>query len=163
VLERVTLLMGQAHVNPFTSASNCDLVVKGIINGQQRGFFYNNSTDVFLPDRTGAPTMTAQQLIDAAGAGAELTFKGVPVGAGRTFAHASQNMAGMSGDVVVNLIAPSTVQFSAPNFNFSEGAGDAAITVTRTGDTSQSASVVYATLDNPAAVRCADTQTMPNV
>ena len=241
VLERVTLLMGQAHVNPFTSASNCDLVVKGIINGQQRGFFYNNSTDVFLPDRTGAPTMTAQQLIDAAGAGAELTFKGVPVGAGRrlgidrnedgildgdasagainingvvtavngnpvggaivtingpggaanaqtdasghysftnlagggynitptlagyTFAPASQNIAGMSGDVVVNFIAPSTVQFSAPNFNFSEGAGDAAITVTRTGDTSQSASVVYATLDNPAAVRCDDTQTMPNV
>ncbi|HYX42997.1 MAG TPA: Calx-beta domain-containing protein, partial [Pyrinomonadaceae bacterium] len=241
VLERVNLLIAQAKVNIFTSASNCDLVVKGIFNGQPRGFFYNNSSNVFLPDRASAPTMTAQQLLDAAGAGAELTFKGVAVGAGHrlgidrnedgtldgdagasainlggvvtavngnpvggvtvtingplgpasaqtdasgrysftnlpggaynvtpalagfTFAPASQSFSNVGGDLVVNFIAPSTVQFSAPNFNFSEGAGDAAITVTRTGDTSQPASVVYATVDNPAAVRCDDTQTMPGV
>jgi YVTN family beta-propeller protein len=243
VLDRVNLLVAQANAGQFTFVSNCDLVVKGLFNGQQRGFFYDNSAHVFLPDRAGAAVMTAQQLLDAAGAGAELTFKGVPVGAGRrlgidrdgdgildgdagasalnisgqvtavngspvagvtisisangqagtvttqtdasghyafpnltgtgfsitpalagyTFAPASQSIGNMRGAVFVNFIAPSTVQFSAPNFNVSEGAGDAAITVTRTGDTSQSASVVYATVDNPAAVRCDDTQTLPGV
>jgi YVTN family beta-propeller protein len=243
VVARVTLLIGQATVNPFTSAANCDLVVKGIINGQQRGFFYDNSSRMFLPDRAGAPTMTAQQLLDAAGAGTELTFKGVPVGAGRrlgidrnedgvldgdagagalnlsgvvttvngnpiggvtitvsangqagslttqtdanghyafanltgggynitptlagfSFAPASQNIGNVSGDTIVNFIAPSTVQFSAASYTFNESAGQATITVTRTGDTTQAALVTYATVDNPATVRCDDTTSLPGV
>jgi hypothetical protein len=48
----------------------------------------------------------------------------------------------------------SSVQFSASSYSVSEGAGHVTITVTRTGDTSGSASVDYKTVDDPAAVRC---------
>src|SRR5690348_6016914 len=51
----------------------------------------------------------------------------------------------------------STIQFSNPTFNASEGATAAVITVTRTGDVSKSASVNYSTIDDPAPVRCDDT------
>lgn len=48
------------------------------------------------------------------------------------------------------------VQFSVASYSVNEGAGHASITVTRTGDTSGSASVDYKTIDDPAAVRCDD-------
>ncbi|MFL6212032.1 MAG: Calx-beta domain-containing protein [Pyrinomonadaceae bacterium] len=47
-----------------------------------------------------------------------------------------------------------TVQFSAPGYSFSEGATSAPIVVTRTGDTTGTATVVFATADNTAAVPC---------
>ena len=53
--------------------------------------------------------------------------------------------------------ALSNVQFNSASYSVSEGAGSAVITVTHTGDTSGSASVAYATVDDPAAVRCDDT------
>lgn len=49
---------------------------------------------------------------------------------------------------------PPQLQFSAPNFQVSEGVSSATINVTRTGDVSRSVSVNYATLDDPAEVRC---------
>lgn len=76
VLDRVNLLVAQANVG------NCDLIVKGIFGGQRRGFAYVGN-GAFQSDRTGEPTTTSQALIQSAGAGAELTFTGVPVGAGR--------------------------------------------------------------------------------
>src|SRR5205085_9186378 len=56
-----------------------------------------------------------------------------------------------------------TVQFSAATYSFSEGVGDATLTVTRSGDTTGTATVNYASVDNAADVRCDDTTTLPNV
>jgi uncharacterized delta-60 repeat protein len=54
---------------------------------------------------------------------------------------------------------PPSVQFSAPNFSFAEGAAVATVTVTRTGDTGAAGSVSLRTVDNPAAVPCDPTKT----
>ncbi|MGH9943317.1 MAG: PQQ-dependent sugar dehydrogenase, partial [Pyrinomonadaceae bacterium] len=48
-----------------------------------------------------------------------------------------------------------TLQFSQANYQFSEGASRATLTVTRTGDNSGTVSVEYLTVDDPAAVPCA--------
>lgn len=56
-----------------------------------------------------------------------------------------------------------TIQFSAANFVVSEGAGRAAVTVSRSGDISGQASVRYQTVDDQAAIRCDDTTTVPDV
>jgi len=50
--------------------------------------------------------------------------------------------------------SPAIVEFSAANYSFSEGAGRATITVTRSGNTSGAVSVDVATVDDPAAVPC---------
>ncbi|MFL6211225.1 MAG: carboxypeptidase regulatory-like domain-containing protein [Pyrinomonadaceae bacterium] len=47
-----------------------------------------------------------------------------------------------------------TVQFIASGYQFDEGAGRATITVARTGDAAAVATVGYATVDDPAPVRC---------
>ena len=52
-----------------------------------------------------------------------------------------------------------TVQFggSIDNYSFNEGTDRVTITITRTGDTSNRVTVDYASVDDPAAVRCDDT------
>ncbi len=50
--------------------------------------------------------------------------------------------------------AAGTVQFNLSAYSAGEGAGRASITVTRTGDAAGAAAVEYATVDDPAAVRC---------
>ena len=52
--------------------------------------------------------------------------------------------------------ATPTVQFSAAGYNVNEGDGKVTLTVTRTGDLSSAATVGYQTVDDPAAVGCAD-------
>src|SRR5205085_6042999 len=52
--------------------------------------------------------------------------------------------------------ANSTVQFSASGASVNEGAGHVTMTVVRTGDLSQAASVGYQTVDDPAPVPCSD-------
>ncbi len=47
-----------------------------------------------------------------------------------------------------------TAQFSAATASVGEGAGQATLTITRAGDVSKSATVGYATIDDPAEVRC---------
>jgi YVTN family beta-propeller protein len=73
---RINLLMQQS------GAGNCDLVVKGIFQGARRGFVYVGDGK-FQPDRKRDATVSWQELAQAADAGAELTFTGVPVGSGR--------------------------------------------------------------------------------
>jgi hypothetical protein len=59
-------------------------------------------------------------------------------------------------------LTTSTAQFTAAQFTVSEGARQATITVTRAGFVSGGAATLYyQTVDNPAAVRCDDTQTLP--
>jgi len=56
--------------------------------------------------------------------------------------------------LILNITAAKTLQFSNSNFQTAESSGSATLIVTRTGDASSSATVDYATIDNPAAVRC---------
>lgn len=55
------------------------------------------------------------------------------------------------------------VQFSQASYTFSEATTSAQLIVTRTGDTSGTSTVFYATADNMADVRCDDTTTLPGV
>jgi len=73
---RVNLLMSQA------SAGNCDLVVRGIYNGVPRAFLFSGNGQ-FQTNRQSEAPVTSQTLLQAAGDGSELTFLGVPTGAGR--------------------------------------------------------------------------------
>jgi YVTN family beta-propeller protein len=73
---RVNLLVQQAN------AGNCDLIVKGVYGGTRRGFVYVGN-GMFQTDRQSEAPVPLQTLLQAAGAGAELTFTGVPAGYGR--------------------------------------------------------------------------------
>jgi YVTN family beta-propeller protein len=76
VTARLNLLTQQA------AAGNCDLVVKGIYGGRPRGFA-RVTGGLFQPDSSLEAPVTLQTLVAAADAGSELTFTGVPPGAGR--------------------------------------------------------------------------------
>ncbi|HEX8847450.1 MAG TPA: hypothetical protein VF791_22595 [Pyrinomonadaceae bacterium] len=76
VTNRLNLLMSQANIG------NCDLVVRGAFGGARRGFLYVGN-GLFQPDRQGETPLSSQTLVQAADVNAELTFTGVPVGAGR--------------------------------------------------------------------------------
>ncbi len=61
-------------------------------------------------------------------------------------------------------LVTSNVQFSAASFTVGEGDGRATLTVSRSGNVnSVPATLTYATVDNPAEVRCDDTTTKPGV
>jgi YVTN family beta-propeller protein len=77
-LERVNLLIAQAN------ARNCDLVVRGKLNGVPRGFFYTGG-GAFQSDRQAEAPLSSQALLQMVAAGSELTFTGVPLGTGRQF------------------------------------------------------------------------------
>lgn len=63
------------------AAGNCDLVVKGVQGGAARGWVYSGG-DLFRSDRDSEPLVDATALRNLAGAGAELTYTGVPPGCG---------------------------------------------------------------------------------
>ena len=76
VTSAINLLMAQA------ARGNCDLVVSGLYGGSPRSFL-RLADGRFQPDSALEAPVQLQTLVNAAGAGAELTFMGVPVGAGR--------------------------------------------------------------------------------
>ncbi|MFL6211488.1 MAG: carboxypeptidase regulatory-like domain-containing protein [Pyrinomonadaceae bacterium] len=82
---------------------------------------------------------------------------------GFAFSPASMQFSNLSGNVTADFVALAIVQFTAGAITFDEGAGNAALGITRTGDLSGSSVISYRTVDNPAAVRCDDTTTMPGV
>ena len=49
-----------------------------------------------------------------------------------------------------------TIQFSAPSYEFGEGAGNASLTVTRSGGLSGTSTISYRTVDDQADIGCAD-------
>jgi YVTN family beta-propeller protein len=84
---RITLLIAQAGTS-FDSAvlggtvTECDLVVKGVLNGEARGWVYQPGGAIFQSDRA-AQTHTDAQLRNVAlTAGQELTYTCVPPGSG---------------------------------------------------------------------------------
>jgi YVTN family beta-propeller protein len=64
------------------AASANDVVVKGTIDGERRGFVYRPTTNDYRSDRTGVGPFTRAQLRAKVTNGDTLTFMGVPAGSG---------------------------------------------------------------------------------
>ncbi|MFL6331854.1 MAG: DUF4214 domain-containing protein [Pyrinomonadaceae bacterium] len=131
VLARVNLLVQQAQ--PFhipnsqsTGAANCDLVVRGIYGGEQRGFLQTGGGN-FQPDSASEAPVTVQQLLDSVGPGSELTFTGVPSGEGRRFA------LDHDGDNLLDNDEPRTSVQIAGRVVGPDGAGRAGVAVALSG------------------------------
>ena len=87
-LARLDLLEERART-PFASkilgdtARECDLIAKGLIGGEARGFSYDAALGRYLSDRLSEPPRTATELrASAALPGHELTFTCAPPGSG---------------------------------------------------------------------------------
>ena len=63
-------------------AGDCDLIAKGRLGGQERGWWYQ-SDGTWRPDKQAQPAITSAALLALAGAGSELTVTGVPLGSGQ--------------------------------------------------------------------------------
>jgi len=72
-------LVGQAD------ASNCDLIAKGRIGAQPRGWLYVGG-GMWKSDKSAESNLTRAQLLATAATGAELTITGVPPGSGQRMA-----------------------------------------------------------------------------
>jgi len=126
VTNRISLLSSQAV------AGNCDLVVRGIYGARVRGFV-QVANGVFQSDSRSESQVTTQQLLNAVGAGAELTFMGVPRGEGNLFA------LDRDGNGVFNDDEPrSSVTINGQVVDAS-GSGVAGVTVTLSGKQSATA------------------------
>jgi YVTN family beta-propeller protein len=77
MLARLDTLIAQAEPTPH----NCDLVAKGRVGGQPRGWLYQGA-DAWKSDKNAEGTLHTTQLVALAGLGAELTITGVPPGSG---------------------------------------------------------------------------------
>jgi len=76
IIDRIALMVGQAD------AGNTDLVVKGILLGEPRGFVYVGGGQ-FQSDRNGEPTLTTSDVrLLASVAGQEQVFTATPTGTG---------------------------------------------------------------------------------
>jgi hypothetical protein len=105
-IDRINLLMAQ--VIP----GNCELVVRGLYNGASRGFLYTGN-GIFKTDKLNETPVSLQTLLQSAGVGSELTFTGVPVGAGRRNGIDQNENGTLNFDEPVKLNALETAQFFA--------------------------------------------------
>ena len=62
--------------------TNIELVVKGVINGQPRGYLYVTASNLYRADRLTSPPVTRATLVSNVQAGATLTLMGVPPNTG---------------------------------------------------------------------------------
>jgi hypothetical protein len=120
VTARLNLLVSQAALN------NCDLVARGIYGGSPRGFLRTSGV-TFQPDSLSEAPVTLQKLIDSVTPGTELTFTGVPPGAGRRFAIDRDN------NGVLNDDEPRTSVQLAGRVVDANGNGIAGVAVTLSG------------------------------
>ena len=86
VIDRIDLLIERSATNfPGTNERECELVVKGIINGEQRGWLRFGTVEggAFLSDKQVDSDWTKQDLLDAAAVpGQPQTWTCVPPGSG---------------------------------------------------------------------------------
>jgi DNA-binding beta-propeller fold protein YncE len=75
-LGTVDSLRGQAE------AGNCDLIAKGRLSTQERGWLYLGA-DMWKQDKVAGSDISTAQLIALAGPGTEVTISGVPAGSGQ--------------------------------------------------------------------------------
>jgi YVTN family beta-propeller protein len=104
VTNRINLLLAQA------AAGNCDVVVRGLYNGIPRGFLFTGG-GLFQTDKQGEAPASLQTLLQAAGTRAELTFMGVPLGAGRRNSIDRNENGTLNGDESLTPNALDTAQF----------------------------------------------------
>ena len=83
---RISLMIARA-MTPFPlvnhpGATECDLIVKGTVAGESRGWFMDNTTGLFNPDKLAEPALTDTALRDLAGPGQGLTYTCAPPGSG---------------------------------------------------------------------------------
>jgi len=104
VTDRINLLMAQA------AAGSCDLIVRGLYNGKTRGFLYAGN-GVFQTDKQNETPVSLQMLLQSVGVRSELTFTGVPVGAGRRNAIDQNENGTLNGDEPLTLNALDVAQF----------------------------------------------------
>jgi YVTN family beta-propeller protein len=88
---RLNLLIAQANTG------NCDLIARGKLGGASRSFLHTGGGS-FQPDRQAEAALSSQALLQSVTAGAELTFTGVPFGAGRRFALDHDGNGTLDGD-----------------------------------------------------------------
>ncbi|HEV7398517.1 MAG TPA: hypothetical protein VGN86_18535, partial [Pyrinomonadaceae bacterium] len=105
VTSRINLLQAQA------AAGNCDLVVRGLFNGTPRGFLYTPANGQYQTDKQGEASLSQAALLQAAGTRAELTFTGVPAGAGRRNAIDQNGNGTLNRDEPLTPNALDTAQF----------------------------------------------------
>jgi hypothetical protein len=80
VSDRIALLIERAQVD--TPRDECDLIVKGALGGEPRGFWMS-AADTFTPDKNGAANLSLAALLALAEPpGRSLTFLCVPGGSG---------------------------------------------------------------------------------
>jgi hypothetical protein len=84
---RLDLMIARAQTN-FTllglpGAKECDLIVKGTVGGDQRGYLLNNLTGLFESDRAAEAALNDAALRALAVPGQELTYTCVPPGSGQ--------------------------------------------------------------------------------
>jgi hypothetical protein len=144
----------------FTNGSYVDLYTFNGTAGQQVAVTMTGGFDTYLI--LFAPDNSILVENDDGGGGTNSRIPAVsgsltlPVSGAYTIAASSFN-ANATGPYALTLTGTtpaSSVQFSAAAFAAGEGGNSAIITVTRTGSTAGSATVAYATMDNPAAIRC---------
>ena len=84
-LGRIDLLVERAAVT--TPREECDLIAVGVIDGEQRGAFYNPASEDFVTDRIDDANVTLANLQNlATGSGSAVTFMCVPPGQGQRLA-----------------------------------------------------------------------------
>jgi hypothetical protein len=64
------------------AGGNCDLVAKGRVAGDPRGWLYQSASATWKSDRAAEATLTTAALLALAGRGSEVTVMGVPPGSG---------------------------------------------------------------------------------
>ncbi|MDT7689824.1 MAG: hypothetical protein QOE46_2583 [Acidobacteriota bacterium] len=108
------------------AAGNCDLVVHGIYGGVPRSFL-RLADGTYQPDSLSEAPVTQAALLDAAGAGAELTFMGVVPGTGRRMS------IDRDGNGVLNDDEPRTSVSITGRVVDASGVGLAGVSVTLSG------------------------------
>jgi YVTN family beta-propeller protein len=104
VTDRINLLMAQAQ------AGNCELIVRGLYGGAQRGFVYIGN-GMFQSDKKAEAPFSLQTLLQSAGDRAELTFTGVALGSGASLALDRNHDGILNGDEAPQPNALDTAQF----------------------------------------------------
>jgi YVTN family beta-propeller protein len=103
-----TLLENQARSN------NVDLIVKGTVDGRQRGLLYQPGSNSYRSDKTDVGLLTRAQLKAKIQSGDVLTLMGVPVGSGRRMGIERRQDGVMDGDqsapqLRISLAQPNTI------------------------------------------------------
>ena len=125
VINRIDLLMERADaVFEETGKPECDLTVKGVVNGEHRGWFYQGS-NLFRSDKTEPLWTKSELLAEASVPGQPLTFTCAPPGSGFRIGINRDRDANLDGEDVRPDVMESTC--SASPAGGSEDVGSSAL------------------------------------